>query len=280
MEEEIKCLDKGFVKLIDFMGSDNAIVQAARVSYGEGTKSVQEDRSLIHYLIKNNHWSPIEMVETKWHIKLPIFVARQWVRHRTASINEISGRYSVIKDEFWALEEKHLRKQSTTNKQGSIDDSVCSDDALNIVNQYDNDINMLFSHYNEYLKNGVCREIARTCLPVSTYTEWYWKIDLRNLFNFLKLRMDSHAQKEIREYANAMALVVKEKFPIAWEAFEMYHLKSMELSSVEKQIILDIINDNDCLDNLLNSVEEKYKSTNLSKHFIKTAIDNLKNKLK
>ncbi len=230
---EIKCLDKGFVRLVDYMGSDAAIVQAARVSYGVGTKTVNEDRGLIRYLLRHAHTSPVEMVEFKFHIKVPIFIARQWIRHRTASVNEYSGRYSEMRDEFYIPDLEQIRPQSTMNKQGRSDEALPTEKAQEIADNLENSQKELYAEYRGMLEDDVARELARINLPLSMYTEWYWKIDLHNLFHFLRLRLDDHAQYEIRVYGEAIAEIVKEVVPHAWEAFEDYILHSAKFSRPE-----------------------------------------------
>ena len=234
---EFPCLDKGFVRLIDVMGDDNAIVQAARVSYGSGTKKVHEDRGLIRYLMRHLHTTPFEMVEFKFHVKLPIFVARQWIRHRTANVNEYSGRYSEMKDEFYVPDPEQVRAQSATNKQGRADDSFAPEEAERIRTMMRTTQESLYGQYQELLDTDLAREIARINLPVSNYTEWYWKIDLHNLVHFLRLRIDSHAQYEIRVYGEAMASIVKAAVPLAYEAFEDYILNSQKFSHQELKVI-------------------------------------------
>lgn len=238
---EIQCLDKGFVRLIDVMGDDNSIVQAARVSYGAGTKRLSEDRGLIRYLLRHQHTTPFEMVEFKFHIKLPIFIARQWIRHRTANVNEYSGRYSEMKDEFYVPSLENIRPQSTMNKQGRSDETFPTEQAEAIAEKFAASQDQMYAEYRELLEMGVAREIARINLPVSNYTEWYWKIDLHNLFHFLKLRIDAHAQYEIRVYGEAMASIVKEIVPVAWEAFEDYVLHSHKLSRIEAMAIMSML---------------------------------------
>jgi len=228
--KEITCLDKGFVRLIDVMGDDAAIVQAARVSYGSGTKKIHEDRGLIRYLMRHLHTTPFEMVEFKFHVKLPIFVARQWIRHRTANVNEYSGRYSEMKDEFYVPALDQIRAQSATNKQGRADESFAPSEAERIRTMMSSTQDELYAEYQELLGTNLAREIARINLPVSNYTEWYWKIDLHNLFHFLRLRIDPHAQYEIRVYGEAMASIVKAAVPMAYEAFEDYILHAERFS--------------------------------------------------
>lgn len=232
--EKINVLDKGHVILQDVMGNDGSIVDAARTSYGAGTRCVRKDEQLIRYLMKHRHTSPFEMCEVKFHIKAPLFVTQQWLRHRTASVNQVSARYSEIKDEFYLPAE--WRAQAQNNKQGS--EGLVTEtphDALSI--DFESAANMAYMVYGNALNNGVARELARIALPGSTYTEFVWKIDLHNLFHFLKLRMDSHAQYEIRVYAEAMAKMVKAKFPISWRAFEDYVLHAKTFSRVEAEYL-------------------------------------------
>lgn len=232
--KEFPCLDKGFVRLIDVMGDDAAIVQAARVSYGAGTKKVNEDVGLIRYLMRHLHTTPFEMVEFKFHVKLPIFVARQWIRHRTANVNEYSGRYSEMKDEFYVPAIDQVRAQSATNKQGRADEAFDPTVAERIRSGMLETQSRLYGEYQHLLEADLAREIARINLPVSNYTEWYWKVDLHNLFHFLKLRIDPHAQYEIRVYGEAMAQIVKAAVPVAYEAFEDYILHARRFSRRER----------------------------------------------
>lgn len=236
IDKEIKCLDKGFVRLVDYMGNDEAVVQAARVSYGKGTKKISEDKGLIRYLLRHTHTTPFEMVEFKFHCKMPIFVARQWIRHRTANVNEYSARYSQLKDDFYLPEESALNKQDAVNKQGRAEE-LSADEKKKILINLTESYKTEFEKYEEFLKIGLAREVARINLPLATYTEWYWKIDLHNLMHFLKLRLDSHAQYEIRVFAEAMAKIVKDTVPLCYEAFEDYALESMNLSKLEKNFI-------------------------------------------
>lgn len=241
----IPCLDHGFVRLIEVMGDDASIVQAARVSYGQGTKSVRADRGLIFYLMQHQHTTPFEMVEFKFHCKMPIFVARQWIRHRTANVNEVSGRYSVMEDIFWTPSLEDLRKQSFTNRQGSVEGDIISEpEAREIQKTFMEDQRRIYDEYRHYLNVGVAREVARANLPLSIYTEWYWKIDLHNLLHFLQLRLDPHAQKEIRIYAEAMAHFVKQKCPIVWESFEEHILHANKLSNNEGKLLAAVILEN------------------------------------
>ncbi len=236
------CLDKGFVRLVDYMGDDDAIVQAARVSYGKGTKTINMDRELIRYLMRHRHTSPFEMVEFKFHAKMPLFVARQWIRHRTANVNEYSGRYSEMKDEFYIPALDQVRPQSSDNKQGRSEFAFPEEEAAEICNTFEETQDLLFSQYNDLLSKNLARELARINLPLSTYTEWYWKIDLHNLLHFLALRLDAHAQYEIRVYAEKIAELIKPVVPMVWEAFEDYRLQGAELSRQELQIIKLLIN--------------------------------------
>jgi thymidylate synthase (FAD) len=228
----IECLDDGFVRLVDHMGDDAAIVQAARVSYGAGTKAVSDDRSLIRYLISHSHTSPLEMVEFKFHVRVPMDCWRQWIRHRCASTNEYSTRYSEAIDSMQMTPRNGWRAQSADSKQGSSD-AINSEIGLELSASEFGFQGHARIVYENRLKAGVAREQARKDLPLSTYTEAYWKIDGNNLFHFLGLRMDSHAQLEIRTYANAIAKLIQGIVPFAWEAFEDYQLNAMMLSQPE-----------------------------------------------
>lgn len=230
-EKTIKCLDHGHVTLVDVMPrlvpedqktADYAIVQAARVSYGDGTKSVSEDRGLIRYLLRHTHTTPFEMIEFKFHCKMPIFVARQAIRHRTANVNEYSGRYSIMKDEFYKPDLDNTRQQSKSNKQGG-EQQMEVVEAQDFLDNLESLCNKAYSEYMRATDNGVAREQARMVLPMNLYTEWYWKIDLHNLFHFLGLRCDAHAQMEIRVFADAMLALIKPIVPWAVEAWEDYH---------------------------------------------------------
>ncbi|TVQ27113.1 MAG: FAD-dependent thymidylate synthase [Spirochaetaceae bacterium] len=237
LDKEFPVLDKGFVRLVDYMGGDQRIVQAARVSYGEGTKSYRQDAALIDYLLRNEHTSPFEQVVLTFHTKMPVFVARQWVRHRTARLNEISGRYSVMKDEFYVPAGGDIALQSTDNKQGRQDDAVPEADQERFQQLFRDGQARAYDEYSRMLDDGIARELARINLPLSLYTEWYWQIDLHNLFRFLKLRMDAHAQKEIRAYANAMLDIAKTVCPAACAAFETHQLGSVRLSAAERAAV-------------------------------------------
>lgn len=233
----IKCLDKGFVRLVDSMGGDDAIVQAARVSYGKGTRKVSQDRGLIRYLMRHRHTTPFEMVEFKFHCKMPIFVARQWVRHRTANINEYSLRYSEARDDFYIPEKKDIYFQSSLNKQGRDTRDVPDDLKAKLIREFEALSERSFALYKELNEAGIARELARAILPVNIYTEWYWKNDLHNTMHFLHLRMDSHAQYEIRVYAEAMAGFVKNIAPIAYEAFMDYVVNGMRFTGLERSLL-------------------------------------------
>ncbi len=240
---EKRVLDHGFVALIDCMPrmapegktADYSIVQSARVSYGEGTKQVNEDRGLVRYLLRHRHTTPFEMVEFKFHIAMPIFVARQWIRHRTANVNEYSARYSIVPDRFYRPSIDAIRAQSTSNRQGGdgLVDGGTAEEFLQLLDRAEG----LYKDYLGLTEKGVAREMARAALPVSVYTEWYWKCDLHNLFHFLSLRMDPHAQYEIRVFAEAMYELMKPIVPISCEAFEDYRLGAMHLTRLEIEAI-------------------------------------------
>ncbi|MBT4698137.1 MAG: FAD-dependent thymidylate synthase [Candidatus Marinimicrobia bacterium] len=237
MNEKVKVHEHGFVKLLDIMGSDEEVENAARISYGEGTRKSSETRSLIRYLMRHRHTSPFEMGSVSFHIKLPIFIMRQLVRHRTANLNEASLRYSEAIDEYYVPDT--FQNQSISNKQGRTDVEVENRGEVKFVieNIFKNTINI----YHNLLDWGLARELARTILPVSNYTEVVWKIDLHNFFHFYKLRSSPHAQQEIRDYANIMYELVKPHFPICCEAFEDYNLNAETFSAEEMKIIRDMI---------------------------------------
>jgi thymidylate synthase (FAD) len=242
--KEFPCLDHGFVRLVDYMGSDEAVVQAARVSYGEGTRKLREDRGLIRYLMRHQHTTPFEMVEFKFHCKMPIFVARQWIRHRTASVNEYSLRYSKAINEFYLPESGTLNLQSETNKQGRSTDSVDEELQKQILSLIKTGTEHAWQDYEKLEATGLSRELARINLPLSLYTEyteWYWKIDLHNLLHFLKLRLDEHAQYEIRVYGRAIAEIIKSVTPLSWEAFEDYILNAKTFSREELIILAGLL---------------------------------------
>ena len=229
----IPVLDHGFIRVVDYMGDDAAIVQAARVSYGAGTKHVSNDEGLIRYLMRHWHSTPFEMCEVKLHVKLPVFVARQWIRHRTANVNEYSARYSILDREFYIPEPAQLAAQSTVNNQGrgAVLEGA---EAARVLEMLKSDAMRSYDHYEEMLsqdgQQGLARELARMNLPMNIYTQWYWKTDLHNLFHFLRLRADAHAQYEIRVYAEAMCRIVKDWVPLAYGAFEDYRLGGVSLS--------------------------------------------------
>jgi thymidylate synthase (FAD) len=227
-------LDHGFIRVIDYMGDDAAIVQAARVSYGAGTKHVSNDEGLIRYLMRHWHSTPFEMCEIKLHVKLPVFVARQWIRHRTANVNEYSARYSILDREFYIPAPEHLAAQSTVNNQGR-GEVLTGEEAARVLEMLKSDAGRAYDHYQEMLsqdgQQGLARELARMNLPANIYTQWYWKVDLHNLFHFLRLRADAHAQYEIRVYADAICRVVADWVPIAYGAFQDYRMGGVTLSS-------------------------------------------------
>jgi thymidylate synthase (FAD) len=227
-------LDHGFVRVIDYMGDDAAIVQAARVSYGAGTKHVQNDEGLIRYLMRHWHSTPFEMCEVKLHVKLPVFVARQWIRHRTANVNEYSARYSILDREFYIPAPEQLAAQSTVNNQGR-GEVLQGAEAARVLEMLKSDANTAYDHYEAMLsqdgQQGLARELARMNLPANIYTQWYWKVDLHNLFHFLRLRADPHAQYEIRVYAEAIAACVRDWVPLAYAAFEDYRMGGVTLSA-------------------------------------------------
>jgi len=228
----------GFVKLLDVMGSDEEVENAARISYGKGTRKVSQTRNLIRYLIRHKHTSPLEMCEVKFHIKLPIFIMRQLVRHRMANLNEYSGRYSIMSDEFYLPEADYLQKQSTTNNQGR--EEVIPNKGL-LQFEFNRIYDGAQIAYENLLNHELTKELARAVLPVANYTECIWKIDLHNFFHFVKLRADKHAQREIQDYANAMYELVKPKFPLCCEAFEDYNRDAVTFSKQEMDVIRELL---------------------------------------
>jgi thymidylate synthase (FAD) len=246
LDVEIPVLDKGFVRLVDYMGSDARIVQSARVSYGEGTTTVSRDKILIDYLMRHLHTSPFEQVIITVHAKLPIFVARQWIRHRTARLNELSGRYSEMVDEFYIPTPDRIRKQDSVNIQGSSDEEVPAELKQKVISLISSDSGDAFANYRSMLDDGVSRELARINLPLNLYTEWYWQIDLHNLFHFLKLRMDSHAQWEIQQYANALGKIAQAVAPWAYESFEEHRLYGANFSRSEIEALKAMITGGQC----------------------------------
>lgn len=242
----IPVLDHGFIRVVDYMGDDTSVVQAARVSYGRGTRKVQEDKGLIHYLMRHSHTTPFEMAEIKLHVKLPIFVARQWIRHRTASVNEYSARYSILDNEFYLPRPENLAAQATTNRQGR-GVVLEGDDAATVLALLRDDAERSYSHYLQLLnespgpkdgdRSGLARELARMNLSLNFYTQWYWKIDLHNLMSFLKLRADPHAQYEIRVYAEALLDVLKRWVPISHGAFIEHRLSAAQFSATMMEVL-------------------------------------------
>ena len=229
----VPVLDHGFVRVVDYMGDDAAICQAARVSYGKGTKSVQNDEGLIRYLMRHWHSTPFEMCEVKLHIKLPVFVARQWIRHRTANVNEYSARYSILDREFYIPAPEHIAAQSSVNNQGR-GEALTGEEAARVLDILKSDSTRSYDNYQSMISDdgqqGLARELARMNLPANIYTQWYWKVDLHNLLHFLRLRADAHAQYEIRVYADAMCSIVADWVPFAYAAFEDYRLGGATLS--------------------------------------------------
>jgi thymidylate synthase (FAD) len=252
--QPLKVLDHGFVRVIDYMGDDSAVVQAARVSYGKGTKKSSEDKGLIYYLMRHRHTTPFEMCEIKLHVKLPIFVARQWIRHRSASVNEYSARYSIMDKEFYVPSAEYLCPQSTINKQGREEDALTPEQSKIILDMLRSDANNCYDHYQEMLnedeqgnvidpnKPSIARELARMNLTLNYYTQWYWKIDLHNLLHFLSLRADSHAQYEIRVYAEKILEIVSKWVPNSYGAFMDYRVNGANISAKSLEVIKAMIN--------------------------------------
>jgi thymidylate synthase (FAD) len=249
MYEPIKVLDHGFIRVVDYMGDDSAIVQAARVSYGRGTKKISEDKGLISYLMRHWHTTPFEMCEIKLHVKLPIFIARQWIRHRTANVNEYSARYSILDKEFYIPAPANLAAQSHTNRQGR-GETLEGEEAKRVLDILRDDSEKCYAHYMEMLnlndesdeildanRKGLTRELARMNLTLNYYTQWYWKVDLNNLLHFLRLRADAHAQYEIREYAEAILKVVQKWVPATYEAFMNYRMNSASISEQGMKVV-------------------------------------------
>ena len=250
--KSFKILDHGFVRVIDYMGNDASIVQAARVSYGKGTKKLNQDQNLINYLISHRHSTPFEMNEIKFHVKLPIFVARQWIRHRTANVNEYSARYSILDKEFYIPKNENLKPQSQSNNQGRSGD-LNSDEIKSYSKIIKDNSRIGFENYSKLLneddsgriiddsKKGLARELSRMTLPLNSYTQWYWKIDLHNFMHFLSLRFDPHAQYEIRVYAEVMMEILKKWVPLTYEAFVSNRLNSLTMSSHGIEYIKSLI---------------------------------------
>ncbi|MDR1149402.1 MAG: FAD-dependent thymidylate synthase [Spirochaetaceae bacterium] len=233
LDKEFPVLDKGFVRLVDYLGSDQRIVQAARVSYGQGTKTCREDAGLIDYLLRSRHTSPFEQVVFTFHVKMPIFVARQWVRHRTARLNEISGRYSVMKDDFYLPAAEDIALQSGDNKQGRSAEGLPGGEADALRAGFEEGQRRAYSDYSKLIERGIARELARVNLPLSLYTEMYWQIDLHNLFHFIELRLGAHAQKEIRLYARTLLEICRKVAPLCCESFERHILGAVSFSKDE-----------------------------------------------
>ena len=254
--EAMPVLDHGFVRVVDYMGDDTSIVQSARVSYGKGTKKVSTDSGLIKYLMRHWHSTPFEMCEIKYHVKLPIFIARQWIRHRTANVNEYSARYSILDKEFYLPKTENLAAQSQSNRQGR-GDVLRGEQAKKVLDLLKNDAEQTYDNYEMMLNErydgsvinekevGLARELARMNLTLNTYTQWYWKTDLLNLMNFLRLRADHHAQYEIRTYADAMLDTLKKWVPITYEAFMDYRVGGTEVSAKGKIILQKLIKGED-----------------------------------
>ena len=250
--EAIPILDHGFIRVIDYMGDDTSVVQSARVSYGKGTKKVSTDSGLIKYLMRHWHSTPFEMCEIKYHVKLPIFIARQWIRHRTANVNEYSARYSILDKEFYLPQPKHLAAQSQSNRQGR-GNILDGEKAKKVLDLLKGDAEQTYNNYETMLNErydgttidensvGLARELARMNLTLNTYTQWYWKTDLLNLMNFLRLRADHHAQYEIRAYADAMLVTLKKWVPITYDAFMDYRVGGTEVSAKGKLVIENLI---------------------------------------
>ena len=250
--EPLPVLDHGFIRVVDYMGDDAAIVQAARVSYGRGTKKSRDDAGLINYLLRNWHTSPFEMCEIKLHVKLPIFVARQWIRHRTANVNEYSARYSILDREFYVPAPEHLASQSTNNRQGRAD-ALSGAEAERVFRVLREDAERAYEHYEEMLNEtadgrvldsarvGLARELARMNLPVSFYTQWYWKTDLHNFMGFIRLRADAHAQYEIRAYADVLADILKRWVPLTYDAFATYRAGGAHLSEKALAVVRQLL---------------------------------------
>ncbi len=248
--EAVPVLDHGFVRVVDYMGDDAAVVQAARVSYGRGTRKLSDDRGLIRYLMRHLHTTPFEMCEIKFHVKLPIFVARQWIRHRTSSVNEYSARYSILDNEFYAPAAEVLGVQDTKNRQGR-GKTMSAARAAEILDILRHDATTAYGHYESFLtekqgdsgedEGSLARELARIGLPVSFYTQWYWKVNLHNLLHFLALRMDDHAQYEIRVYAQAIGAMVAAWVPLCWEAFSDYRFHALRLSRGEVEVVRALV---------------------------------------
>jgi thymidylate synthase (FAD) len=233
LDKKFPVLDKGFVRLVDYLGGDSRIVQAARVSYGEGTKSIRKDKGLIDYLLRNDHTSPFEQVILTFHIKMPIVVARQWIRHRTARLNEISGRYSILPDDYYIPDRNNIAPQSTDNKQGRADTPADIHASEEIKSWFESEKIRTYETYNRMINSGIARELSRMVLPLNLYTEVYWQMDLHNLFHFLRLRLDPHAQLEIRRYAEVILKITQRVAPLAVESFLEHRINGVMISGSE-----------------------------------------------
>jgi thymidylate synthase (FAD) len=265
LDKEFPVLDKGFIRLVDYLGGDERVVQSARVSYGEGTKTYREDAALIDYLLRNRHTSPFEQVVLTFHIKLPIFVARQWVRHRTARLNENSGRYSILKDDFYVPAPEDLACQSADNKQGRSETVMESAEAEVITAGFEAAQKIAYEDYIQLVEAGLARELARINLPLSLYTELYWQIDLNNLFHFLELRLNPHAQKEIRLYAEVLLNITKKVAPRCCDSFKEHILGAVlfsrsEFSQLQRRLKTKTESNDELTGKALERFEEKIKS--------------------
>ena len=261
LDKEFSVLDHGFVRLVDYLGGDSRIVAAARVSFGPGTRSVRDDKALIHYLMRNLHTSPFEQVILTFHAKMPIFVARQWVRHRTARLNEISARYSILPNEFYLPTTDQVKQQSTRNKQGRASDELPREVQARALEILQHDQASAYASYEELLDANIARELARINLPLSAYTQWYWQVDLHNLFHFLRLRLDHHAQYEIRGYAELMARMAKLVAPLAFEAFEEHVLFARRLPRSDiarlRQFLRPLVSDSPDAASILKELDQQ-----------------------
>lgn len=262
LDKEYAVLDKGFARLIDYCGSDARVVQSARVSYGEGTKTVSQDAALIDYLLRHQHTSPFEQVVFTFHLKMPIFVARQWVRHRTARLNEVSGRYSIMRDEFYVPKIDVISPQSHDNKQGRSDEAFPVEQARQIRDEFSEGQSASYDSYRKMTEGGLARELARINLPLALYTEFYWQMDLHNLMRFLKLRLDSHAQYEIREYAQVILKIAETVCPLSIAAFQNHINKAVTFSAEEYDALKSLLEgkENPLTDKKLARFTEKLNS--------------------
>lgn len=258
--KQTRVLNHGFVTLVDYLGGDDLVINAARVSYGKKSKRLRGNRGLIHYLLENRHTSPFEQVVLVFHCCMPIFVARQWIRHRTARVNEMSGRYGELPERFFVVTADKIRLQNQANKQGSSGGMMKLDRAKYWAEVLDEAQRQSYQHYLQMVDDGMARELARTILPVSIYTEWYWQMDLHNLFHFLKLRMDTHAQPEIQVYGKAIADIVKVGVPMCWEAFENYILNAQIFSAQALRMLMANLVDQE----KLNALRSRFRKANIS----------------